>query len=127
MTERQAIDLLMQHKSEPLAATAWEGYMAAGRGFLMTDGQSVSYIPLSLVGRFQQQIRRRLLLLVKSYRPATQVVVLLAVPVDREIMLALGKRAPVFTPEAAFLKHAGTPGCPPMQIVFHAPLERPVA
>lgn len=127
MTETEIIDYLMSKKGEVLSATAWEGYLAAGRGFLATDGQSVSYFPASMAAHFPPVVRRRLLPLVKAYRPERELVVLLVVPIGREIMLALGKRTPALTPEEAFLKHAGTPGCPPMQIILHAPLERPAA
>jgi len=117
MTETEAINLLMEHKGEVLAATGWEGYCKAGKGFLVTDGQSVSFMPLSLVGWFQQPIRRRLLPLVKSYQPERELVVLLAVPFEGQIMMALGKRTPALKPEKAFLKHCGTEGCPPMQTI----------
>jgi hypothetical protein len=122
MTESQAIDFLMERKGKVLAATGWEGFLAAGKGFLVTDGQSVSFMPLSLVGRFQTHIRRRLLPLVKSYVPATQIVVALLVPLDpATIVIALGTRMPALAPEEAFLQYTGTPALPPMQTVFHAP------
>jgi hypothetical protein len=127
MTESQAIDFLMDRKGEVLSATGWEGYLAAGKGFLVTDGQSISYFPACMVAPFPPVVRRRVQRLVKSYKPTTQIVVLLAVPVDREIMLALGKCTPALTPEEAFLKHCGTDGCPLMEVVFHPPLERPAA
>ena len=122
MTESEAIDLLMEKKGEILAGTGWEGYCKAGKGFLVTDGQSVSFMPLSLVERFQQPIRRRVQRLVKSYQPERELVVLLAVPFEGQIMLALGKRTPALRPEEAFLKHAGTPGCPPMHTI-NVPVE----
>jgi hypothetical protein len=72
---------------------------------------------------FPPAIRRRVERLVKSYQPEREIVVLLAVSIDKEIVVALGKRTPALTPEAAFLKHAGTPGCPPMQLVCVTPNE----
>jgi hypothetical protein len=119
MTERQVIDLLMTNKGEVLTATAWEGFIASGRGFMVSDGQSVGYFPACITAHFPPLIHRRVERLVKSYRPERDIVVLLAVPVDREIMLALGKRTPILSPEAAFLKHTGTEGCPPMQPVYY--------
>lgn len=117
MTENHAIDLLMEHKGEVVAATGWEGYIAAGRGLVMTDGTTAHYIPLSMLRRLPPDLRRRVLPLVQSYRPTTQVVAVLVVELDRTIALAVGTRTPPLPPEAAFLKHAGTPGCPPMQVI----------
>jgi hypothetical protein len=127
MTESQVIDCLMERKGEVLSATGWEGFLAGGKGFLVTDGQNVSYFPACMAAHFPPVVRRRVQRLVESYQPATQIVVLLAVPVDREIMCVLRTHTPILSPEQAFLKHVGTPGCPPLQIVFHAPLERPAA
>jgi hypothetical protein len=122
LTETQAINFLMERKGEVLSATAWEGYLAGGRGCVMADGLTASFLPLSLVAHFETPIRRRLLPLVKSYAPDRQIVVALVVLLDpATILIALGKRTPALSPEKAFLKHVGTPGCPTMQIVLHAP------
>jgi hypothetical protein len=118
MTERQAIDLLIKNKGEVLAGTGWEGYLAAGRGFLVSDGQNVGYFPARLAVHFPSVLRRRVQRLVKSYQPERELVVLLSVLFEGKIMLALGKRTPALTPEEAFLKHAGTPGMPSMQPVY---------
>lgn len=117
MTEARAIDLLMTHKGETLAATAHEGFCAGGRGFLVTDGQSVGYFTENLTVLFPPIMRKRVQRLVRSYRPESELVVALAVPFGERHMMALGKRKPPLTPEECFLKHAGTPGCPPIQVV----------
>jgi hypothetical protein len=41
------VNLLIKRKGEAIAATCWEGYLAVGRGALMTDGRSAVYIPRS--------------------------------------------------------------------------------
>jgi hypothetical protein len=115
MTKAHAIDLLMTHKGEVLAATGWEGYLACGPGFLVADAHNVGYLPKCLAQHFPPAIRKRLQRLVKSYRPETEVVVMLVYPVEGTVLLALGKRKPLLPPEEALLKWAGRPGLPPME------------
>jgi hypothetical protein len=118
MTEARAIDALMQHKAEVVAGTGWEGFCAAGKGFMVADETSVGYFPACVVVRFPRAVRKRVRRLVRAYEPETEIVVLLSVPMGEQVMVALGKRTPALTPEEAFLKHAVTPACPPMQPVL---------
>jgi hypothetical protein len=117
MTEARAVDLLMVHKAEVLAATGWEGHLAGGRGFMVCDGQNVGYFTENLALLFPPALRKRARRLLRAYDPAREVVVALAVPVGERHMMALGKRTPSLPPEEAFLKRVGTPGCPPIQVV----------
>jgi len=125
MTEAQAIDYLMKNKGEVLAATAWEGYVAAGRGFSVTDAENVGYFPASMAVLFPPAIRKWVQRLVRSYQPETEIMVALSVPIGEQVMVAVGKRTPTPTPEGCCLKLTGTTALPPIQVVPFPVSERP--
>ena len=49
MTERQALNLLMEAKGDFLAASAHEGYCSGGRGLVLVEGTTLAYLPLEIV------------------------------------------------------------------------------
>src|SRR5262245_18368581 len=117
MTEAEAIDLLMERKGAVLAAIAWGGFLLVGRGYVLTDGDSVGYVPACMAARLPRVLRCPVRRLVRLYRPEKELVLLLATFVGRTIVVALGKRAPVLPPQGCFHTLGGTPGCPPLQAV----------
>jgi hypothetical protein len=116
VTEVEAIDLLMRRKGEALAATSWEGFCTAGRGFMVSDMRNVGYFPASMAGLFHPPLRKRMQRLLTRYNPRTEIVVVLSVPLGARAMVAIGKRRPTLPPEQAFLTLAGTPALPPMEL-----------
>src|SRR5262245_26407516 len=80
VTEHQAIDFLMKEKGEALSATGWEGYLAGGRGFMVSDGRDIGYFPACLTKYFPPALRKRVRRLVAAYQPEREVVALLSVP-----------------------------------------------
>jgi hypothetical protein len=109
------VDLLIERKGTATAATAWEGYLAAGRGYLMTDGRSAAYIPRAEIKHqfpASSADRQRLLRAVDSYDPCTEVVLIVS---WADGSWTIRRYAPPIAPEAALLAWAGTPGMAPMQ------------
>jgi hypothetical protein len=108
------IDLLIERKETVLAATGWEGYIAAGRGALMTDAKTVVYLNRPAIKyRFpgSSADRKRLLCAVDHYDPTTEIVALVC---WADGSVTIRRHTPRLPPEAALLERAGTAGMPPM-------------
>lgn len=119
MTERQALNQLMKVQGPHLAATAWEGFCAGGRGAVATDGHcNAAYFSSDLVHRIPGLVSQKLQRLVRRYDPTSELVAVLLVKLPSGgFMAAVGICRPALSPEACFLKLVGSPGMPPMQVV----------
>jgi hypothetical protein len=109
------VDLLIERKGTATAATCWEGYLASGRGCLMTDGRSAAYLPRAVITRQfpgSTPDRNRLLQAVDAYDPCTEVVLIVS---WADGSWTIRRYTPTLAPEAALLARAGTPGMPPLQ------------
>jgi hypothetical protein len=113
--EAEAIDSLMAHKGEVTAATAWEGFLSVGRGYVMCDGTNAAYVPAAEAWRLPSLVRRRVQRLTREYDPTKEIVLLLVLTEGDQQYLALGKRTPALSPEECLLKWIGREECRPMK------------
>jgi hypothetical protein len=109
------VDMLIERKGTATAATCWEGYLASGRGALMTDGRSAVYIPRAAIKREfpgSSRDRKRLLRAVDRYDPCAEVVLVIR---WADGSTTIRRYTPTIPPEAALLARAGSQGMPPMR------------
>lgn len=119
-SDQQFLNVLLAAKGEDMAALAWEGFLAGGRGAVMTDLDNGHYLPKKTIIRHfpgLKAIRKRLVHLVNTYRPQTQLVLLIGVNTGRSTRWLLRTWTPPIRPEDALLRLVGTSGCPPMKMV----------
>src|SRR5215510_4630608 len=109
------VDLLIARKETALSAAGWEGYVASGRGALMTDVKTVIYINRPAIKHAfpgTAGAKKRVLRAVERYDPMTEIIVLVS---WADGSLTIRRYTPRLPPEAALLERAGTPGLPPMR------------
>lgn len=116
--ESDVLDLVMTHRGEILSATGWEGFIAAGRGFIVTNGANAGYTRACDTWQLPPIIRKRVKRLVQSYDPTKEIVLLFVATEGGQSYLAVGKRTPALPPEECLIKWAGTPELPKMLVMY---------